>query len=1009
MNEKRVFISYSHDSEEHRERVLALSERLRQDGIKTLLDQYVNGSPQEGWPRWMLNQLDAADFVLVVCTETYYRRFRGHEAPGKGKGVDWEGALITQEIYDSRSRTLKFVPVFLSAAVEDSIPEPLRAGTHYELTTKNNYDRLYDFLLDQAGVEPHPVGTLKPKARRKGTAMTFDELPSSSDTPVDISHIIKYAPEELIGREAETKLLNDAWDQAVRGEQKRPHVLTFVALGGEGKTSLVAKWAAELAHRDWPGCNAVFAWSFYSQGTRDQAATSSDVFLKEALTFFGDAALAESATGAYDKGKRLAQLVGEQRALLIIDGLEPLQYAPTSPLPGELKDHGVAALLRGLAASSQGLCIVTTRYSIPDLRAYWETTAPEKKLPRLSLEAGVALLKKLGVTGNQQEFETLVEEVKGHALTLNLLGSFLRDAYAGDIRKRDLIQFAEADAEEQGGHAFHVMDAYVSWFESGGKTPQENKRGRQALSLLRVIGLFDRPASADCLESLWKNPVIAKLTEPLSGMSAEQRNIVFTRLEQAGLLTVNRDADGTLFSLDCHPLLREYFGDRLRKDQPKAWRAGHRRLYDHLRATTKEGDQPTLDEIQPLYQAVAHGCLAGMQQEVCDKVYQDRIQRGREIYSVRKLGAHGSDLGAIACFFETPWRRVSFSLIEADQAWLLNQAASCLRALGRLPEAREPLRSATDWAATEGDWKNAAIGASTQSELELTLGAVTGAIKDAEQSVTYADRCYDAFAKVYTRSNHADALHQAGCRAEAEALFRDAEQIQVGTQPDYPLIYSVRGFHYCDLLLSEAEREAGYSERKRQKEELLAVCRAIKQRATQTLKWLSDYDRDVLSPSLDHLTLGRTALYCAILEQADFRLPNSNLSHIDLALSGLRRAGQQQFIPLALLTRAWHSIAEATAHRKHGQQMRAADCEKRAQNDLDEAWEIAERGPMPLHMVDIHLYRARLFGRRKAEGGMMDYPWESPEKDLAEARRLIEKHGYWRRKEELVDAETAIL
>src|ERR1035441_1337680 len=76
----RVFISYSHDSDAHRERVLGLSERLRADGIESILDQYVNGSPQQGWPRWMLDQLDAADAVLVVCTETYYRRFRGHRS-----------------------------------------------------------------------------------------------------------------------------------------------------------------------------------------------------------------------------------------------------------------------------------------------------------------------------------------------------------------------------------------------------------------------------------------------------------------------------------------------------------------------------------------------------------------------------------------------------------------------------------------------------------------------------------------------------------------------------------------------------------------------------------------------------------------------------------------------------------------------------------------------------------------------------------------------------------------
>ncbi len=67
----------------------------------------------------MLDQLDAADSVLVISTETYYRRFRGHEQPDIGIGVDQEGALITQEIYHARSRTLKFVPVFLSAANEN--------------------------------------------------------------------------------------------------------------------------------------------------------------------------------------------------------------------------------------------------------------------------------------------------------------------------------------------------------------------------------------------------------------------------------------------------------------------------------------------------------------------------------------------------------------------------------------------------------------------------------------------------------------------------------------------------------------------------------------------------------------------------------------------------------------------------------------------------------------------------------------------------------------------------
>jgi hypothetical protein len=78
---------------------------------------------------------------------------------------------------------------------------------------------------------------------------------------------------------------------------------------------------------------------------------------------------------------------------------------------------------------------------------------------------------------------------------------------------------------------------------------------------------------------------------------------------------------------------------------------------------------------------------------------------------------------------------------------------------------------------------------------------------------------------------------------------------------------------------------------------------------------------------------------------------------------------------------------------------------------------------MPLFLADIHLHRARLFGRG---GGVISnqlsvisgkrYPWDKhpdgsprgPKDDLAEARRLIYKHGYLRRKEELEDAEQAL-
>jgi hypothetical protein len=138
--------------------VLALAERLRKDGVDAQLDQYVAGTPPEGWPRWMLDRLDSAEFVLVVCTETYYRRFRGHEDRAKGKGADWEGNLITLEMYDAKSTTTKFAPVLFDGQNARFIPEPLRGHTQYLLNSVENYDKLYAFLVGQAGVPPRRGG-----------------------------------------------------------------------------------------------------------------------------------------------------------------------------------------------------------------------------------------------------------------------------------------------------------------------------------------------------------------------------------------------------------------------------------------------------------------------------------------------------------------------------------------------------------------------------------------------------------------------------------------------------------------------------------------------------------------------------------------------------------------------------------------------------------------------------------------------------------------------------------
>ncbi|MCP4655853.1 MAG: TIR domain-containing protein, partial [bacterium] len=153
----RVFLSYSHDSDEHRDRVLALADRLRADGIDAHLDQY-EPAPAQGWPNWMQDQIDTADFVLVVASETYERRFRGHEEAGKGLGVRWEGAILTQELYEAGAKTTTFVPVIFGQQDAGHIPIVLRPFTWYDAGTDDGYQQLYRRLTDQPKVVRPALG-----------------------------------------------------------------------------------------------------------------------------------------------------------------------------------------------------------------------------------------------------------------------------------------------------------------------------------------------------------------------------------------------------------------------------------------------------------------------------------------------------------------------------------------------------------------------------------------------------------------------------------------------------------------------------------------------------------------------------------------------------------------------------------------------------------------------------------------------------------------------------------
>ena len=111
--------------------------------------------------------------------------------------------------------------------------------------------------------------------------------------------------------------------------------------------------------------------------------------------------------------------------------------------------------------------MITTRTPVADIADHERTSAPRRDLDQLSNDAGAKLLRALGVNGDEAELRSASDEFSGHCLALTLLGSYLTDAYNGDIRRREEVSARLAHDVRQGTHARKVMESYQTWLGEG--------------------------------------------------------------------------------------------------------------------------------------------------------------------------------------------------------------------------------------------------------------------------------------------------------------------------------------------------------------------------------------------------------------------------------------------------------------------------------------------------------------------------------------------------------------
>jgi hypothetical protein len=461
----------------------------------------------------------------------------------------------------------------------------------------------------------------------------------------------------LFGRTKELAGLTDAWEEA------ETNVVVLVAWGGVGKTALVNSWISELRYANYLGADAVYAWSFYTQGVTERV-TSADLFIESALRKFDDPH--PTVGSSWEKGTRLAGLIRARRTLLIIDGLEPLQHPP-GPDEGRIKDPSLIALFSELAESNTGLCLITTRLRIEDLSKFDKKSVVQKDLGNLTPKAGAHLLRASGVRGPENHLEAASVDFGGHALALTLLGSFLKIVHNGDIESKNRIVLLEESTRE-GRHARRVMASYEQWIQEQTGTPD--------LALLRLISLFDRPTDEAALKYLFDGPPIPDLTDRLSDIDTATFHYVVARLSAMRLLL--EKSFGRTDEFDMHPLVREYFSERLRSEHPDAWHEGNRRLFHYYKGAVVHHPD-NIQDMQYLFQAAIHGCKGKLYSEVLREIYVPRISRGEESYAATVLGASNALLSVLTYFFDNgDWGKPVDGLKDRDKLYVLMESGKYL-------------------------------------------------------------------------------------------------------------------------------------------------------------------------------------------------------------------------------------------------------------------------------------------------------------------------------------------
>ena len=868
-----VFVSYNHEDEDELSHASLIVAGLKARGYSVWWDrQLVLG---EDWHDKLTQKMTSARKIVGLLSKrmlaSEYCRY------------ELQYALLAG----------KLLPVLLEPADELRFPndleEPIRKLNWVAFESARS-DQTVETMVTALSLVPEASDAL----RRSAEILAQDRI----HLPATLLSGSGY----LAGRDTEEQLLLSAWQGCAPGAppDEKTNIVVMHALGGAGKTSILRRMVDQLAVAEFPYAAKVLGWSAINQGGSNDLAANTDAFFSDALRTFG--IVSDLPNDPVARARLLAKTMRANRTLLLLDGIEPLQEMP-GVKGGRLKDPGLAQLLAELARGHPGLVVMTSRQRLPELADSAEPSVIDHRLDDLSAGASVELLEHLGCRGTPAAFRSAVELVGGHALSVTLMGTYLNVVEGGDVSRYltfDIAKIADQDdddvfdaqTERLASRADDIIKFYIARFDS----LRENSaaKGEAETMLLRLVGLFSRPADGKAIEMLLSGDPIPGLTDAYSswtrGQQAKRLQVAKQRLRDLRLLAPADRDDPRGF--DAHPIVRAYFARQLRETRPETYRAAQTRLFHHYsnQSTHWPG---TLQEMEPLLLAVQHGCRADLHQIAFKDVYWDRIQRENETYLKKVLGAYSADLGALANFFQRPWSDIAPQISDpAQQAQVFGQAAIALRITGRLDDAEDATRAAMVLERSIDKRGDVAILQTNLAELEILVGNVLDAETNARQAANDAEECFETDAAIGARSVLAESLHKQGLFAPAVNEFLEAEARQALAYPDTTYLVSQPGLRWIRCVA-----DLGYAEDARDRAKYVAT--HAEQRSLADQKALG----------LTCVASANASLSLQAGASAD--LAEETQACLEMALSVLRVAECEEFLPWGALAlgKAWRAFA----------------------------------------------------------------------------------------------------